>query len=135
MEDVIAGADDAAGGVEDEFAMGIFFERGENFVECGNLLAKIFGFVLGVSGLVGPTHPGGNAVDGLVATGLENGGEASFDGVVTADRGAAECGKILGPMGFSGAGHTNKRETKRLVRLRPHKEFRILAWSGTVTGE
>ncbi len=39
VKGVIAGGNDAAGGVEDEFALGIRFQAGENFIKNGNFLS------------------------------------------------------------------------------------------------
>jgi hypothetical protein len=127
MEDVITAADDAAGGVEDKFAMRIFFERGEDFVEGGDFFAEIFRFAFGVGGTVGPTHPRGDTVDALIAAGLEDGGEPRFDRIVAADGGTTERSEIFGPVGFTGAGHTDESEAEGFVGVGEHEEA-IVAW-------
>jgi len=126
MQDVIASADDAAGGVDDEFAVRILFEGRQLFVERGDFFSQIVRFALGIRWTIGPAHPCGNTVDALIPTGFEDGGETSFDQVVAANRGTAESVEILDPMGFAGAGHADEREAKRLIGIRPHGEWMIL---------
>src|SRR5215469_4926991 len=63
IEEMIAGVDDAAGGVEDKFVIKIFFKVVEDFVKGADLLGEVGGFALGISWTVGPAHPGGDAVD------------------------------------------------------------------------
>lgn len=123
MEDVIAGANDAAGGVEDELTLRVFLESGENVVEGSDFLAEIFGFAFGIVGFVGPTHPGSDPIDGLIAAGLKSRSETSFDGIVATDGGTAEGGEVSGPMRFAAPGHTNEGEAERLVGMRPHKRI------------
>lgn len=72
VEDVIPGTDDAAGGVEHEFALGVLFESGEDFVEDVDFFREILGFALGIGGAVGPAHPSRDTVDAGVAAGFEN---------------------------------------------------------------
>ena len=124
VKGVIAGGDDAAGGVQNEFALRIFFEARQDFVEDGNFFGEVLGFALGVGGTVRPAHPGGNAVDARVAASREDGSEAGFDLIVTADGGTAESGKIFCPVGFAGTGHADESETQRLVRIRRHGELK-----------
>ncbi len=89
VQGVIAGGDDAAGGVQNEIALRIFFEARQDFIEDGNFLGEVLGFALEVSGTVRPAHPGGNAVDARVAASTQYGSEAGFDLIVTADGGTA----------------------------------------------
>ena len=126
-EDVVTGVDDAAGGVEDEFALGICCEVGENLVESGDFFGEVLGFALGVGGAVRPTHPRGDTIDAGVSAGLENGSEARLDLVVAADGGASARGEVLRPMAFSGTGHADEGEAqRRLLRIGGHKELKSL---------
>ena len=72
-----------AGGVQDDGSGSVFFfEYAEKFVHHGDFFGEVFRFTLGVSGAVGPAHPGGHAVDSGVASGGQARGEALFDEVV-----------------------------------------------------
>ena len=126
MQDVIPGTDNAAGGVEDKFAFRISLEGGKHFIEGSDFFAQVFGFALGIGGTVRPAHPSGDTVDAFVAAGVKDRGEAGFDRVVATDGGATESGKIFRPVGFAGTGHADQGETERLVRMRPHRESKIL---------
>lgn len=126
MEGVIASGNDAASGVENEFALGVLFKAGENFIEDGDFLGEILCLALEVSRTVRPTHPGGDTVDPAVSTRVEGRSEACFDLIVAAHGGASKSGKIFCPMGFAGPGHADERETKRLIRIRPHGELESL---------
>jgi len=130
MEGVIAGGNDAAGCVEDEFAFRILFEAGENLIEDSHFLGEILRFAFEVSWTVRPTHPGGNAVDAGVSTLFKDGGEARFDLVVAADGRTSECGEIFCPMGFAGTGHADESEAQRLVRIGPHRELESVCEAG-----
>jgi hypothetical protein len=133
MERVIARGDDAASGVENKFALRIFFQAGKNFGKHGDFFSEVLRFAFGVGRAVGPTHPSSDAVNAGVASGGENGSEAGFDLVVATNRGTTESGEIFGPVGFAGAGHTDESEAKRLVRMRPHGELESVKdtrWSG-----
>jgi len=124
-EDVVTGVNNTAGGVEDEFALRICFEVGENLVESGDFFGEVLGFALGVGGAVRPTHPRGDAVDAGVSAGLENGSEARLDFVVAADGGASARGEVLRPMAFSGTRHADEGEAqRRLLRIGGHKELK-----------
>jgi len=124
-EDVVAGVDDTAGGVEDEFAPGIRFEVGENLVESGDFFGEVLRFALGVGGAVGPTHPRGDAIDAGVSAGLENASEARLDLVVATDGRASARREVLRPMAFSGTGHADEGEAqRRLLRIGGHKELK-----------
>ncbi len=111
VEGVVARGNDAAGGIEDEFALWIFFETGEDFVEDGDFFSKVLRFTLEVGGAVRPAHPRRNAVDTRIAAGREDRSEASFDLIVATDRGTAESREIFGPVGFARAGHSDESET------------------------
>lgn len=111
MEGVIAGGDDAAAGVQNEIALGILFETGENFVEDGNFFGQVLVFALRIGGCIGPAHPGRDTIDASVAAGFEDGSETSFDLIVAADGGTAERGEIFGPVRFTRTRHTDERET------------------------
>jgi hypothetical protein len=126
MEGVIAGGNDAAGSVENELALGVLFEAGENFIEDGDFLGEVLCFALEVSRAVRPTHPGGNAVDAAISTRVEGRSEACFDLIVAAHGGASKSGKIFCPMGLARTGHADESETKRLIRIRPHGELESL---------
>lgn len=67
VKDVIASDDDAAARVEDQVAVRIVLQMGENFIEDGDFLTEVFGFALRVSRAVWPAHPSGNTVDAGVA--------------------------------------------------------------------
>jgi len=126
MEDVIAGADDAAGRIENELALRILFEVGEDFVEDVDLFREVLGLAFRIGGTVGPAHPRGDAIDAGVPARFEDWSEAEFDLVVTADGGTTEDSEILGPVGFAGTGHADQGKAKRLIRMRPHREPTIL---------
>src|ERR1700739_186674 len=123
---MIASGNDAAGGVEYEFALRVLFEAGENFIKDSDFFRKVLCFALRVGRAVWPTHPGGDAVDSGVATRFEDRSEAGFDLVAAADRGASEGGEIFGPMRFAGTRHADESETERLIRFEPHGELESL---------
>ena len=126
MQDVIAGTNYAASRVDDEFAMRVSFEGGQEIIERGDFFAQVFGFTLTIRGTVGPSHPSSDAVDPFVATCFEDWGETGFNLIVTADRGTSEGIEIFDPMRLAGPGHANEREAKGLVGIRPHGELMIL---------
>ena len=121
QQNIVAGVDNAAGGVEDEFALGMFLEIGEDLVEGGDFLGEVSGFAPGVGGAVGPAHPRGHAIDAGVTAGLESGGEAELDFVVATHGGASVGREVLCPMTLSRAGHANESEAQRLFRIRRHR--------------
>ena len=126
QEDVVAGVDDASGGVENEFTLRVLFEIAEDLVESGDFFGKILGFAFGVGRTVGPAHPGGYAVDAGVSPRLENASEPGFDFVVAADGRAAVGGKVFRPMAFSSARHANQGEAQRSMRISRHNELKSL---------
>lgn len=111
VQRVIAGGDDTAGGIQNEIAFGIFLEIRKDLVEDGNFFGEILGFAFEVRGAVWPAHPGGDAVNAGITTFGEDWREARFDLVVATDRWTTESGEIFGPVGFTGARHTNECET------------------------
>ena len=127
---VIAGGDDATGGVEDEIAIGIFLKRREHFIEDGDFFREVLRFALGVSRAVRPAHPRCYAINAGVAAGFQNGSEARFDFVVAADRGAAESREIFRPVGFAGSGHADERKAKRLIGMCRHVELKSVKDAG-----
>ena len=126
MEGVIAGGNDAASGVQNEFALGVLLQIGENFVEDGNFFGEVVCFALGIVRTVWPAHPSRDAVDAIEAARFEERGKARFDLVVAANGGASEGGEVFCPMGFTGTGHADESETERLIRMRPHRESEIV---------
>jgi hypothetical protein len=95
MESVIASGDNTASGVEDEFALWIFFQARKNFVKNSDFFGEVLGFTFGICGAVGPAHPSSDTIDARVAAGLQNGGEAGLDLIVATDSGAAESREIF----------------------------------------
>src|SRR5215475_8309996 len=120
MKEVVASADDAAGRVDDELALRILFESREEFVQGSDFFAQVLRFAFRISGAVRPAHPGGDAVDTFVATRFKDRSKTGFDLIVATNRGTAERGKILDPMGFARTGHADEREAKGLIGIGPH---------------
>jgi hypothetical protein len=121
MEKVVANVDDAAGGVENQFMLRMLFQAGENRVQGGDFLGQISGFALGIGGLIGPAHPGGDAVDAGVAADPEVRLEAFLDLRVATDEGVTGGRNAAGPIGLSRAGHADQGEAQRLIGIRPHR--------------
>jgi hypothetical protein len=130
VKEMVAGVDDAAAGVEDEIVTGIFFEAGQNFVKRGNFFGQIASLVLGIGRTIGPSHPSGHTVDAGVTSGSQDGSEAFFNLAVGGDRRIASSGNALGPIGLAGTRHADQGNPQRLIRMRPHKESRIVSEAG-----
>ena len=128
---VIAGGDDAAGGVEYELAIGILLKAGKDVVKNRDFFGEILGFAFGIGEAIRPTHPSRNTVDAGEATRLQDGSEAGLDLIVATHRGTTQSCKIFGPVRFTGTGHADEGEPQRLIRMRPHGELKSVKDAGS----
>ncbi len=91
-QEIRAGIDDAAGGIQNKLARGALLHASEDLVKRGDFRGEILGFALRVRGAVWPAHPGSDAGDAGVATGFQPGAQALLNAIVARDGGASGLG-------------------------------------------